>query len=405
MKKLIFIFTFVLVSALFVSVDEVESADKCVCTATAETPWCNLGLKITVSGNTKLGDLLNQNMKVESFKTGYANAVQCSPGMVKSQLLPLLFSTLDALNLKTTVNGTEVKVTENYTIDVSNIESCNFSFEGGYSLLGIDFPYKFACENGQANPASNPSTSGQCTCDVNIKDKAGKDTDCTVSGPIGLKLGEEASAQDVLDPEHFTACKNTIANIISKGGLSSDKKKLDSNTCGAMKGQDAQSEFEYSYQCTAKLDGAGGGTPGSGTDNTKYANKPLPISSIIPGPPPGYKGPMVECAFSGTCRNVNDVVKTAVNWGEKIFAFVGSLAFVMFVIGGFMIIISAGNADKVKKGRDVLVAAVVGLVISFSAYLLIKLVLDALDVQQGFRAVQHHQVEMVEHTVDHVFKT
>jgi len=50
-------------------------------------------------------------------------------------------------------------------------------------------------------------------------------------------------------------------------------------------------------------------------------------------------------------------------------------------------IISAGNAERVKKGRDILVAAIVGIVIAFSAYALINFVLDALDVSSEYRVV------------------
>ena len=49
-------------------------------------------------------------------------------------------------------------------------------------------------------------------------------------------------------------------------------------------------------------------------------------------------------------------------------------------------ILSFGSAEKVKKGRDILVAAVVGMIIAFGAVLLIKFVLDALGVGTSFIA-------------------
>ena len=74
-------------------------------------------------------------------------------------------------------------------------------------------------------------------------------------------------------------------------------------------------------------------------------------------------------------------------YGTNVFGLVGAMAFVMFVIGGFTMIFSMGNAERVKKGRDILVAAVVGMIIVFSAYLIVKFLLDALNVGGGFRGI------------------
>ena len=72
---------------------------------------------------------------------------------------------------------------------------------------------------------------------------------------------------------------------------------------------------------------------------------------------------------------------------QRIFGFIVIFAFVMFVYGGFTWIFSCGNTEKVKKGRDVLVAAVVGLTIAFSAFLLVDFILDALGVTSSFRGI------------------
>jgi len=54
---------------------------------------------------------------------------------------------------------------------------------------------------------------------------------------------------------------------------------------------------------------------------------------------------------------------------------VGSLALVMFIYGGLTWMTSAGGAEKVKKGKDILVWATIGLVIIFSAYALVNFVI------------------------------
>jgi len=72
---------------------------------------------------------------------------------------------------------------------------------------------------------------------------------------------------------------------------------------------------------------------------------------------------------------------TAVLFGRVISAFlgiVGSVALVMFVWGGFQWLISGGSTDKIKKGKETLVWATVGLVVIFSSYLILNYVLGAL---------------------------
>lgn len=136
-------------------------------------------------------------------------------------------------------------------------------------------------------------------------------------------------------------------------------------------------------KCAVKSESTGDGAAGTGSDSSKANDG----SSFIPKKPDGYAGPLPDCAFDGTCRNVNDVLELMVKWGQRIFGLIGTFALVMFVYGGFVMILSAGNSDKVKQGRDILTAAVIGLVIAFSAYLLIDFVLDALNVSEEFRGV------------------
>jgi len=61
---------------------------------------------------------------------------------------------------------------------------------------------------------------------------------------------------------------------------------------------------------------------------------------------------------------------------QGIFGVTGSLALVMFVLGGLTWMTSAGNPEKVKKGRDMLIWAAIGLFVVFSAYTLVTFVLS-----------------------------
>jgi hypothetical protein len=62
---------------------------------------------------------------------------------------------------------------------------------------------------------------------------------------------------------------------------------------------------------------------------------------------------------------------------NAVLGIVGSLALVMFVYGGFMWMLSAGNKERVQKGKEILTWATVGLVVIFSAYALVMFVFKA----------------------------
>ncbi|MFA5109748.1 MAG: pilin [Patescibacteria group bacterium] len=75
---------------------------------------------------------------------------------------------------------------------------------------------------------------------------------------------------------------------------------------------------------------------------------------------------------------VNDFVSLAINVSKWILGIVGSLSLVMFIYGGFMFLISAGSSDSISKAKKIIIAAVVGLIIVFSSYLIIKFVLSSI---------------------------
>jgi len=78
---------------------------------------------------------------------------------------------------------------------------------------------------------------------------------------------------------------------------------------------------------------------------------------------------------------LDDFVRLAINVSKWILGIVGSLSLVMFIYGGFMFLISAGSADTIGKAKKILIAAVIGLVIVFSSYLIIKFVLASIGLK------------------------
>lgn len=59
---------------------------------------------------------------------------------------------------------------------------------------------------------------------------------------------------------------------------------------------------------------------------------------------------------------------------------VGAVSLVMMVIGGITWMTSAGNADRVRRGRDTLLWAILGLVVIFLSYAIINFVFTGLGV-------------------------
>ncbi len=70
-----------------------------------------------------------------------------------------------------------------------------------------------------------------------------------------------------------------------------------------------------------------------------------------------------------------EVVARVVRW---IFAIVGALALLMFIIGGTFWIVSFGNETRITKGRQIIIWASVGLLLIFSSYAIINFVLGSL---------------------------
>ncbi|HMB65833.1 MAG TPA: pilin [Patescibacteria group bacterium] len=54
---------------------------------------------------------------------------------------------------------------------------------------------------------------------------------------------------------------------------------------------------------------------------------------------------------------------------------VGSLALLMFVYGGFIWMLAAGNSERVEKGKNILFWATIGLVVIFTSYVIVHFVI------------------------------
>lgn len=61
-----------------------------------------------------------------------------------------------------------------------------------------------------------------------------------------------------------------------------------------------------------------------------------------------------------------------------ILSLVGALAVVFFIYGGLIWMTAGGNSEKIKKGRDILMWTILGLVIIFTSYVVLNFVFQSL---------------------------
>jgi len=71
--------------------------------------------------------------------------------------------------------------------------------------------------------------------------------------------------------------------------------------------------------------------------------------------------------------NPNVLIGNIINF---VLGFVGTIALVLFIYGGFTWMLSAGAPAKVKKGKDIIVWSIIGLFVVFTAYILVRFVIQ-----------------------------
>lgn len=96
-----------------------------------------------------------------------------------------------------------------------------------------------------------------------------------------------------------------------------------------------------------------------------------PALAQTEGCPPG------ETCFTNPL-SVNTPQELIGNIINSVLGVVGSIALLMFVFGGITWMTSSGNQEKIKKGRDIIVWAAIGLAIVFFSYGVVKVLIVGL---------------------------
>ena len=181
-------------------------------------------------------------------------------------------------------------------------------------------------------------------------------------------------------------CPVACCRYVDENGMAKSIHAMDSTECRAkiiiISGAQFNGFDLYKYP-----NGANGcdDTPMPDVDNRGVATAPpknkadIGVSQGSPGT--GTKGSPGAGTLFDSYTNPLGVVDVRIIIGRvvrAILVIVGALALIMFVYGGFTWLTSAGNDQRVETGRTTLIWASLGLIIVFSAYILVKYVLEAI---------------------------
>ena len=83
-------------------------------------------------------------------------------------------------------------------------------------------------------------------------------------------------------------------------------------------------------------------------------------------------------ANSTICKSKDDDIKGVIGAVVNALLFLlGIAAVIVIILGGITYTVSAGNEASIKRAKDMILYAVIGLVIAFSAYAIVNWVLNA----------------------------
>ncbi|MFA4845826.1 MAG: hypothetical protein WC654_04685 [Patescibacteria group bacterium] len=74
------------------------------------------------------------------------------------------------------------------------------------------------------------------------------------------------------------------------------------------------------------------------------------------------------CGNTGDCT-LNDIMLLFVNTGNYVVGLIGAIVLLMYVVGGFLFLTSAGSTERVTKGKKYLSISTIGLLIVMFSYL------------------------------------
>ena len=87
---------------------------------------------------------------------------------------------------------------------------------------------------------------------------------------------------------------------------------------------------------------------------------------------PGPENPTVSGPTGFTFTDLGSIVSKLI--GQYVFFFAGLILLLMLIMGGFQMLTSAGDPEKVKAGQGKITTSLIGFLIIFAAYWLMQII-------------------------------
>lgn len=161
-----------------------------------------------------------------------------------------------------------------------------------------------------------------------------------------------------------TTFNNVDNHYLNLSGLKADTKYKYIVRSSPNKDTASTTSSEYTFT-TKKADGTGGDTGGqSGGTGTppKYDNKT------------DFDRPIGEALFNPLNSDVTRPEAIVVRIINILLFLAASIAVLFIILGGFMMVTSAGNEDRVKQGKKTLIYAVGGLIVTLLSFTIVAII-------------------------------
>ncbi len=89
---------------------------------------------------------------------------------------------------------------------------------------------------------------------------------------------------------------------------------------------------------------------------------------------------------TGNCGDytLDDFLRLTIRIIQFIWGIAGGLALLFFIYGGFIFLTSAGNTERVAKGKQTVVNSLIGLIVIFASWAIINFVFKSLGINANW---------------------
>lgn len=105
------------------------------------------------------------------------------------------------------------------------------------------------------------------------------------------------------------------------------------------------------------------------------------------GPGTSAKQPLITCGNDGNECTVKDFFNLIQSVINLVFMLAGFVVAGMFMYAGFLMITASGNASQIQKAKTIFRRVVIGFLIMFASYLLVKNLLKHLELNDSVKSL------------------